>query len=67
MESWRPELTVSVCVLSVANIPDCFAKTVPSGSPDVGRITAAVQVHAGNFVLDTGAERSCLDTAFAAP
>lgn len=67
MESRRLALILSVCVLSVAHLPHCFAKTIPPGSPDVVIITAAVEGHAGNFMLDTGAERSCLDTEFAAP
>ncbi len=66
MASCRLAFVFSVCVLSVATASQGLAKSVPSGSPDVVLITAAVEGHKGTFMLDTGAERSCLDAAFAA-
>jgi predicted aspartyl protease len=57
---------ISLCFLLMHSVHEGFAEPFRSAAAGVVLVAATVDGQAGIFLLDTGTERSCLDTGFAA-
>ena len=66
MASLRIKAPVSLCLLLVFLVYCLSAEPLRAATAGVVLVAAIVEGRAGMFLLDTGANRSCLDTAFAA-